>query len=99
MPTYEQLKSGDVKLEFGNQEHIALIDANTKEEQLKLMEDNESILKKYYVEFSIAGTGFATVEALDEEEAIEKANGLTMLDLEDEDIDMDFLEIRLLGEA
>lgn len=98
--TFEDLLQGKVKLEFGNAEHIRLIDA---EQELvnrirdnDLIEDDNEVMKEYVVEYAVAGTAIVFVDARNVEEAREKADYQRgAFDIED--IDYDYLETRLVG--
>lgn len=98
--TFADLKDGKVKLEFGNQEHIRLIDEKQgAEDQARdnaPIEESDEILKEYEVEYAVSGTAIVTVDAFTEEEAREKASDAKgWSDIED--VDYDFLSLRLIG--
>ena len=69
----QDLKSGNVKLEFGNSEHIACIDENERQERLKKLEEDDKALKEYEVEFAVSGSATLAIRAFNEEEAKEMA--------------------------
>ena len=95
------LQTGKVKLEFGNQEQINLIDAYEKIKRLDALEDNEEILKEYRCIFAISGNLEIVVEAYNKDEARELAedekHSHGFLDMEIEDID--FIESFIIGEV
>ncbi len=93
MIDFEDLKSGKVKLEFGNQEHIKAIDDEV--ERLKELEETRG---DYEVTFAVSGEAIITVEADDEDEAREFAeDAISQNDYDDLDLDFDFLEIRKIS--
>lgn len=77
--TFEDLASKKVRLEFGNQEQIKIIDkvqrAKEEAEQLEI-ERVAGHLKKYRVRFSVTGYTFVDIEACDEFQAADLAENL-----------------------
>ena len=61
------LRSGKVKLEFGNKDHIEKIDREIRDKEI------EKIIGEYEVEVRFSGSKLITVKAWDEEEAKELA--------------------------
>lgn len=86
--TFEDLKSGRVKLEFGNPLHIKIIDEEA--ERLKELEETRGT---YRVTFAVSGEAIVEVEADNEDEAEELARDEIFLNnYDDLELDYDFLE-------
>ena len=99
MPTFDELKAGKVKLEFGNPAHIAIIDRKIEQTEIQKLEGDDSVLKLYFAEYSVAGEGYIFITAHSEEEAREKAEGKSYFDLTDTNLDVDLLDIKLRDKA
>lgn len=78
---FQDLKSGIVKLEFGNLEHIRAID------QEKERLDNQGT---YRVTFAVSGEVVIDVEADDEDDAEEKAREEISFGIGPDDLDLDY---------
>lgn len=94
---YEDLKGGKVRPEFGNPDHVAVIDAHEEEERAKELEENDGVLKEYEIEYAASGSATIRVKAFSEDEA--KDDGELPSACEIDDLDFDFLNIRLIGRA
>lgn len=84
--TFEDLKSGKVRLEFGNTEQIEVI----KNHQRVLAE--RETLKKYRVEISVSGSYTVEVEAHDEDEAKELAMDEGICEVDYDDVSVESIE-------
>jgi len=76
MTNVNDLKSGKVKLEFGNKTQVKLIDEYqkklAKEEDLEAIKNDDAILKEYEF-FDEDGKSSHIIEAYDEEDAMDEA--------------------------
>jgi hypothetical protein len=93
----ERLKTGEIKPEFGNPNHIEAIKyldrMSGEEAQLKSDREN-GVLKTYEVTLHYSATVERTIEAYDKEDALERAEeeiDIRNLDLELEDYDIDMI--------
>lgn len=89
---FEAMKSGKIKLEFGNVLQIGVIDIFQRAEDLKKeaeeLEGDEERMKRYRVVLSMSGTAEYDVKAHDEHEAEEKAREeMNYHDIEWDDIE------------
>lgn len=98
MIDFQDLKSGKVKLEFGNMEHVKIIDESAEQQRLDAIKDDPEILKKFRCIFYASGSAEIDVDAYDEEEAEEVARDLLGFD-DVEWEDWEHHEIQLIGEA
>jgi hypothetical protein len=86
MVTFEDLKTGKVKPEFGNIEHITVV---REYERFQAMMEEEQQLKLWEVTFSVSGTCTVRVRADSREEAEEKAREeIDYTDMELDDCDV-----------
>lgn len=96
--TYEDLKSGKVKLEFGNSEQITLIDKNQEMKRLNEIEEDDSVKKVYEAEFAVSGTAIIQVISTNEDDAKEEARD-TVWRGDIDDYDFELINIKLVEEA
>lgn len=89
MITFEDLKSGKVKPEFGNSEHIEAIRLHQKHIEY---EEAEKAKKLYEVTLEVSGYSVVKVRAKDEEEAKELAKESYTDNMEIEDVDIRDIE-------
>lgn len=100
--TFEAMKAGKIKLEFGNAVQIGIIDVfqRVKElgEQKEELEEDEEILKNYRVTLYVSGSASYDVKAHDEEGAEEKAKEeFNHFEIEWDDIE--HVEVDFMGKA
>lgn len=89
----DDLRSGKVKLEFGNKDHIEKIDRETRDKEV------EKTIGEYEVEIRYSGSALITIKAWDEDEAEEEVKGdFSFLSLSELDFEIDDVETTCIKE-